>query len=321
MRATSLYTAVSVMLMAFNCPAAIAERYAVLPRQDASSTAAAASTPPLETKTSDTVRSTNTRSAASVSSSPATSSGAAVTSSAKATNNPSGSTTDASVASAAASTFVGVTASPIPKGSLNVTSTNDTIIEGLPIQPRITPGLSVAGALMLLSGALYTLIGIKTQWIHVSGSSAYLVSLAVTVLILYVMQPPISDGLQGAYVAAIICTGGLLGGLSLLFKDITEGFSTFLGGFCLSMWFLVLKPGGLISNDVGKVIFIALFTVGAFPLYLSHHTRPYGLIGSTSFAGATVIVLGIDCFSRAGLKEFWIYIWSKAVLPKMSNKD
>ncbi|UKZ77756.1 hypothetical protein TrVFT333_005482 [Trichoderma virens FT-333] len=29
-----------------------------------------------------------------------------------------------------------------------------------------------------------------------------------------------------------------------------------------------------------------------------------------SFGGATVIVLGIDCYSRAGLKEFWAYIWN-----------
>ena len=95
-----------------------------------------------------------------------------------------------------------------------------------------------------------------------------------------------------------------------MFADITEGLGCFLGGFCLSMWFLVLKSGGLITSTTGKIIFIALFTVGGFALYISHYTRPYGLIGCTSFAGATVIVIGIDCFSRAGLKEFWLYIWS-----------
>lgn len=164
---------------------------------------------------------------------------------------------------------------------------------------------------MILTASFYTLIGIKTKWIHISLSSAYLVSLAVSVLIIYVMHPPISNVLQGVYVLAVILTGLIAGGGSLLFKDVTEGFCTFLGGFCLSMWFLVLRPGGLITNDVGKVIFIAFLTAGAFPLYLSHHTRPYGVIGSTSFAGATVVVLGIDCFSRAGLKEFWLYIWGK----------
>ena len=110
---------------------------------------------------------------------------------------------------------------------------------------------------------------------------------------------------------AAIMPGIILGALAVIFKDITEGFACFVGGFCLSMWFLVLRSGGLITSEAGKVIFIALLTAGAFLLYISHHTRPYGLIGSTSFGGATVIVLGTDCFSRAGLKEFWVYIWSK----------
>lgn len=94
-----------------------------------------------------------------------------------------------------------------------------------------------------------------------------------------------------------------------MFADVTEGLGCLLGGFCLSMWFLVLTPGGLVTSTAGKAILIACFTLGAFGLYLSHYTRPYGLIGSISFAGATVITMGIDCFSRAGLKEFWLYLW------------
>ncbi|KAL6713180.1 hypothetical protein ACLMJK_009301 [Lecanora helva] len=312
MRAAFLYAGVTAILLACNGPRARAERYAVLPRQDTSPSATpAASTSAPASKSSDEPASTNTRSSsAAVSNSPSPSGAASSTASAaKSLNSASGTIHSTSDASAAASTFAVVTASPIPKGSFNITSTNDTVIEGLPVKPQITPGLSVAGALMILTGAFYTIVGIKTKWLHISLSSAYLVSLAVTVLILYVMHPPVSNGLQGGYVAAAMLPGAILGGLAIVFKDITEGFACFLGGFCLSMWFLVLKPGGLISNDVGKVIFIACLTVGAFPLYLSHHTRPYGLIGSVAFGGATVVVLGIDCFSRAGLKEFWLYIW------------
>ncbi len=108
---------------------------------------------------------------------------------------------------------------------------------------------------------------------------------------------------------AALMTGIIFGGGSVLFADVTEGLGCLLGGFSLSMWFLVLKPGGLLPSTAGKVILISSFTLGAFGLYISHYTRPYGLIGSISFAGATVIVLGVDCFSRAGLKEFWLYIW------------
>lgn len=143
-------------------------------------------------------------------------------------------------------------------------------------------------------------------------STAYLVSLAVTVLVVYVMHPPVSAAIQGAYFVAAFATGILLGGGAVIFADLTEGFSCLLGGFSLSMWFLELRPDGLIRSTIGKSIFIACFSLGACFLYGIRYTRPYGLIGSISFAGATVIVLGIDCFSRAGLKEFWVYIWSEA---------
>lgn len=163
----------------------------------------------------------------------------------------------------------------------------------------------------MLTGLFYTLIGIKTKWLHIFLGTAYLASLAVTVLIVYVMHSPVSNAVQGAYFVAAFVTGLIFGGGSLIFADVAEGLGCFLGGYSLAMWFLVLKPDGLIKSTAGKAIFIACFTLGAFGFYLSHWTRAYGLIGATSFAGATVIVLGIDCFSRAGLKEFWLYIWGR----------
>jgi hypothetical protein len=179
----------------------------------------------------------------------------------------------------------------------------------LPLQPEITPGFSVAGVLLILSGVVYTLIGIKNKWLHIYLSAAYLASLAVTVLILYVMNPPVSNAIQGAYVVAITMTGLILGGAAIIFTEMTEGLGCLLGGFCFSMWLLVLKPGGLLTTTSGKSIFIAAFTLAGFSTSFTHYTRPYGLITFISFGGATAIVLGIDCFSRAGLKEYWAYLW------------
>lgn len=119
-----------------------------------------------------------------------------------------------------------------------------------------------------------------------------------------------SNAIQGAYLVAVVMTGVLFGAGALIFKELTEGLGCLLGGFCLAMWFLVLKSGGTITGTGGKVIFIIVFAVVAWGLSFHRITRPYGLIGSTSFSGATAVVLGIDCFSQAGLKEFWVYIWS-----------
>lgn len=128
------------------------------------------------------------------------------------------------------------------------------------------------------------------------------------------MNPPVSNAIQGAYFVAACMTGILFGIGSLVFQEITEGLGCLLGGFCLGMWFLVLRPGGLIHSSSGVIAFVVAFTLAGYALAFSSYTRPHGLIWSTSFAGATIIVLGVDCFSRAGLKEFWLYIWSKDIL-------
>ncbi|EMC96928.1 hypothetical protein BAUCODRAFT_147124 [Baudoinia panamericana UAMH 10762] len=182
--------------------------------------------------------------------------------------------------------------------------------DALPLQPKITPAIGIAGCILLIAGVALCLIGIKHEWLHVFLSTALLASLAVTVLVVYVMNPPVSDAVQGAYMVAAVLTGVIFGALALVFREVTEGLGCLLGGFCLAMWFLVLSPGGLITSTAGRGILIAVFCIASFALSFSHYTRTYSLILCTSFAGATVTILGIDCFSRAGLKEFWIYLWN-----------
>jgi hypothetical protein len=115
---------------------------------------------------------------------------------------------------------------------------------------------------------------------------------------------------SGAFFVVAFLTGLIFGALALVFSDLTDGFCCLLGGFCLSMWFLTLKAGGLIGSTTGRAIFISAMSLAGYCLSFSHHTRAYGSMISISFAGATATVLGIDCFSRAGWKEFWLYIWS-----------
>lgn len=131
------------------------------------------------------------------------------------------------------------------------------------------------------------------------------------VLVVYLMNPPVSDAVQGAFFVAAFVSGLLFGGLALVFSDITEGLGCLLGGFCLSMWFLTLKEGGLITSSTGRVIFIAAMSVAGYSLSFSHYTRTYALIVSISFAGATITMLGVDCLSCGGWKEFWLYVWGK----------
>ncbi|KAL7939057.1 hypothetical protein V8C35DRAFT_95787 [Trichoderma chlorosporum] len=180
----------------------------------------------------------------------------------------------------------------------------------LPIQPIITPGWGVAGVILMLTGLAYTLVGIKNRWINCFFSTAFITALGISVLIVYIMTVPVSLGIQGAYVVAVTLSGCALGAASLIFKELTEGLGCALGGFCLSMWFLCLAPGGLIQDTIGKAVFISCMSVVGFGFYFPRYTRDWAMITLMSFGGATVMVLGIDCYSRAGLKEFWAYIWN-----------
>ncbi|CCD42915.1 hypothetical protein BofuT4_P072110.1 [Botrytis cinerea T4] len=214
----------------------------------------------------------------------------------------------AMLTSTASASSISATATSI---SATDSAFNSTVLPGeLPLQPEITPAFAVAGIILIATGILYTFIGFKNRWLHISLSAGYLVSIAITVLILFVMNLPVSNAVEGAYLVAIVLPGLIIGGCSLVFTEVTEGLGCLLGGFCFSMWLLVMKVGGLITSTAGKSILIAAISVATFSLSFSHHTRTYGLVACISFAGSTAIVLGIDCFSRAGLKEFWAYIWN-----------
>jgi hypothetical protein len=154
------------------------------------------------------------------------------------------------------------------------------------------------------------MLGIRYKYLHVFLSAAYLTSLAVAILILYVMSLPVSNSVQGAYVTAVAVSGIIVGGGALVLVEMLQGLGCLLGGFTFSMWLLVLKPGGLLTSRGGRVGFIAGVTLAGFSTSFSQLTRPYGLIVCISFSGSTALILGIDCFSRAGLKEFWVYLWN-----------
>ncbi|OAA37258.1 hypothetical protein ISF_09927 [Cordyceps fumosorosea ARSEF 2679] len=221
------------------------------------------------------------------------------------------STASAPVTSTAATSHSSTESVPTSTSLNNNPFLNATIPPGqLPILPEITPGWGVAGIIMMLTGIVYALIGIKNPWVHAFFSTAYMAALGITVLVIYVMNVPLSNALQGGYVAAIILSGCAVGTASMFFKELTEGLGCALGGFCISMWLLCLVPGGLLDSTAAKAVFIACFTLVAFAFYFSRFTRDWSLIVFLAFAGATITVLGIDCFSRAGLKEFWAWIWA-----------
>ncbi|KAJ5165115.1 Golgin subfamily A member 7/ERF4 [Penicillium coprophilum] len=198
--------------------------------------------------------------------------------------------TTTSSAASATSTVPSLDGTTVSSQQDAVDSTRPTYSGGLPIKPTITPAWGVGGVYTDSSRSradFHRCPPTMKNRVQIFLSTGFLSALGVTVLIIYVMSPPVSNAVQGGYLVAVFFTGAVFGGLSLVFREICEGLGCLLGGFCLSMWFLALKSGGLLSENGPRAGMIIAFTVGFYSLSFSHYTRPYGLIGCTSFAGAT----------------------------------
>ncbi|EDN06374.1 predicted protein [Histoplasma mississippiense (nom. inval.)] len=96
-------------------------------------------------------------------------------------------------------------------GALEPTKITPTVT----LSPTDAARLSVAGVVLIIAGGIYALI-----------------------LIIYLMNPPISDAVQGGFVVASTATGAVFGGISLAFQEVSEGFGCLLGGFSLKALYI-----------------------------------------------------------------------------------
>lgn len=72
-----------------------------------------------------------------------------------------------------------------------------------------------------------------------------------------------------------------------------------LGGFAFAMFLLAWKTGGLITNHIGRPVFIAIFTI-AFGVLVFLYDKPVVIL-ATSLIGSLMIGAAIDCYAEAGL--------------------
>lgn len=94
-----------------------------------------------------------------------------------------------------------------------------------------------------------------------------------------------------------------------------------MGGFAFAWFLLACRAGGLVGGSiVGRWALIGGCSVIGFISGLFESWHAHVLLVATAWIGATAFTLGIDCFSRAGLKEFYIYnfgYWD--LFPKLNG--
>ena len=115
-------------------------------------------------------------------------------------------------------------------------------------------------------------------------------------------SPP-SRTLRGLYLLACIISAFIGAGLGIFLFNLARYFVAAAGGFAFGWFLLETRSGGLIQSVVGRWGLLGGLTVGALLASIAPKMIEPMMLASTAWIGATAFVFGVDCYTRAGLKE------------------
>lgn len=196
--------------------------------------------------------------------------------------------------------------------------------EPIVLDTRVDPAFGVLGVILILTGLPSAFWGHKNRWTSFFLIGFYTLALTCFVLILKfgilpAINPP-SKTLRGMFVLATTIAGFAGGAIAIFFwKAARYGIGAW-GGFAFALWIQSFNHGGIIKPIGFRWIFYIGSGVVGFALCTIPKIHYHILLISTAFVGATSFMLGVDCFTTAGMKEF--YIWNlgfPSLFPKFVN--
>ncbi|CAL1695286.1 unnamed protein product [Somion occarium] len=202
--------------------------------------------------------------------------------------------------------------STIAASSTTISASATPTADPSQLDTRIDPAFGVLGAILILTGLPSAFLGHKNRWTSFFLVGFYSLSLVCIVLILKfgvlrAVNPP-TDTLRGLFVLASCVAGIAGGGITIFFWKATRYFIGGWGGFAFALWIQCFRNGGLITPiGLRWIMYIGCAVVG-FVLCTIPKIHYHVLLISTAFVGATSFMLGVDCYTTANLKEF--YIWN-----------
>lgn len=184
--------------------------------------------------------------------------------------------------------------------------------EAIPLDTKITVPFSILGVILIVSGAPMAFWGGRNRWSSYFLTGAYLAALVVMIPILRFgvieQDHHPSNAIQGVFVLACLVSAIAAGAVAVIFWKGTKFLVGAAGGFVISVFILSLKSNSLIPAPGLRWVFILIcisigFVLATIPILAIHVT-----LFATAAMGAAAVVLGIDCFTTGGLKEFWLFI-------------
>ncbi|WVQ96667.1 hypothetical protein IAU59_003773 [Kwoniella sp. CBS 9459] len=199
----------------------------------------------------------------------------------------------------------------------------------VPFKIKIDPAYGVLGALLIISGIPVAVLGGKNRWSSLAISTGYAVMLLTLVLILrWGVQPnlqppspsPPSTTLRGLYLLACVIASFFGAALGIFLYTFAKYWVSAIGGFTFGWFLLATRDGGLITSVLGRWGLLGGLTVAAFVGSLPKFSNEWMMLVSTAWIGATAFTLGVDCYTRGGLKEFYMYnLGFKDLFPKLNG--
>lgn len=210
------------------------------------------------------------------------------------------------------------TISPTPSPTSSPTPTP------IALETKLDPAFGVLGAILILTGLPSAFWGHKNRWTSFFLIGFYTLSLVCIVLILKfgvlpAVNPP-SKTLRGMFVLSCVIAGTAGGAIAIFFWKAARYCIGGWGGFALALWIQCFHDGGLVKPIAFRwIMYIGCAVVG-FVLCTIPKIHYHVLLVSTAFVGSSAFMLGVDCFTTAGLKEF--YIWNlgfNSLFPKFTE--
>jgi uncharacterized membrane protein YbjE (DUF340 family) len=124
------------------------------------------------------------------------------------------------------------------------------------------------------------------------------------------MQPPSpkypTTTLRGLYLLACVISSFFGAAAGIFFFNFSKYWVS-AGGFTFGWFLLATREGGLITTVLGRWGLMGSLPVVAFLAALVPVLHDHMVLVSTAWIGATAFVLGVDCYTRAGLKEVGLH--------------
>lgn len=172
------------------------------------------------------------------------------------------------------------------------------------VQQLSTAQSVVVGVILLVIGFLYCFFGRKLYnlTLFILGS---IIGSYIAFIVLNRAEPPsgyTSEPSTNTLIILLVAlaVGFMVGILLICCSTVAIWLLGLVAGLALANFILALGDGGLIKNDIGRIVFIVVFAI--LGLILACIFEEVIIILGTSFIGAYAIILGVDMFANTGFR-------------------